>query len=49
VATLGRGLEDGTASPMSAEVAGAVPFFASDLSRAITGQALDVNGRHDFH
>jgi len=24
-------------------------FFASDLSRAVTGQALDVNGGHYFH
>jgi NAD(P)-dependent dehydrogenase (short-subunit alcohol dehydrogenase family) len=30
--------------PTSEEVAGAVLFFASDLSRAITGQTLDVNG-----
>jgi NAD(P)-dependent dehydrogenase (short-subunit alcohol dehydrogenase family) len=35
--------------PTSAEVAAAVLFFASDLSRAITGQALDVNGGHFFH
>ena len=35
--------------PDSAEVADAVLFFASDLSRAITGQALDVNGGHYFH
>jgi NAD(P)-dependent dehydrogenase (short-subunit alcohol dehydrogenase family) len=32
--------------PSSEEVAGAVVFFASDLSRAVTGQALDVNGGH---
>jgi NAD(P)-dependent dehydrogenase (short-subunit alcohol dehydrogenase family) len=25
------------------EIAGAVVFFASDLSRMVTGQALDVN------
>ena len=24
-------------------------FFASDLSRGCTGQALDVNGGHFFH
>jgi NAD(P)-dependent dehydrogenase (short-subunit alcohol dehydrogenase family) len=30
--------------PTSAEVADAVLFFASDLSRAITGASLDVNG-----
>ncbi len=30
--------------PHSEEIAGAVLFFASDLSRAITGQSLDVNG-----
>jgi len=35
--------------PTSEEIAGAVVFFASDLSRAITGQALDVNGGHFFH
>ena len=35
--------------PSSAEIADAVLFFASDLSRAITGQALDVNGGHYFH
>lgn len=32
--------------PTSAEVADAVVFFASDLSRAITGASLDVNGGH---
>jgi NAD(P)-dependent dehydrogenase (short-subunit alcohol dehydrogenase family) len=35
--------------PDSAEIADAVLFFASDLSRAVTGQALDVNGGHFFH
>ena len=35
--------------PSSDEIAGAVVFFASDLSRAITGQALDVNAGHFFH
>lgn len=35
--------------PTSAEIADAVLFFASDLSRAVTGQALDVNGGHHFH
>jgi NAD(P)-dependent dehydrogenase (short-subunit alcohol dehydrogenase family) len=35
--------------PDSDEVADAVLFFASDLSRAVTGQALDVNGGHYFH
>jgi NAD(P)-dependent dehydrogenase (short-subunit alcohol dehydrogenase family) len=30
--------------PTSEEIAGAVLFFASDLSGAITGQTLDVNG-----
>jgi NAD(P)-dependent dehydrogenase (short-subunit alcohol dehydrogenase family) len=34
--------------PDSAEVADAVIFFASDLSRAVTGQSLDVNGGHYF-
>src|SRR5262249_48774857 len=35
--------------PTAAEVADAVVFFASDLARAITGQALDVNAGHFFH
>jgi len=35
--------------PDSDEVAAAVVFFASDLSRAVSGQALDVNGGHYFH
>jgi NAD(P)-dependent dehydrogenase (short-subunit alcohol dehydrogenase family) len=35
--------------PTAEEIAGAVVFFASDLSRAVTGQALDVNGGHFFH
>jgi NAD(P)-dependent dehydrogenase (short-subunit alcohol dehydrogenase family) len=35
--------------PDSTEIADAVVFFASDLSRACTGQALDVNGGHYFH
>jgi NAD(P)-dependent dehydrogenase (short-subunit alcohol dehydrogenase family) len=35
--------------PTSAEIAEAVIFFASDMSRVITGQALDVNGGHYFH
>jgi NAD(P)-dependent dehydrogenase (short-subunit alcohol dehydrogenase family) len=35
--------------PDSAEIAGAVVFFASDLSRVVTGQSLDVNGGHYFH
>ena len=35
--------------PTSAEIAGAVVFFASDLSAAVTGQALDVNCGHYFH
>jgi NAD(P)-dependent dehydrogenase (short-subunit alcohol dehydrogenase family) len=30
--------------PSSEEIAGAVLFFASDLSRVVTGQSLDVNG-----
>jgi NAD(P)-dependent dehydrogenase (short-subunit alcohol dehydrogenase family) len=34
--------------PTGAEVADAVVFFASDLSRVITGQSLDVNGGHWF-
>lgn len=32
--------------PSSEEIAGAVVFFASELSRPITGQALDVNCGH---
>jgi NAD(P)-dependent dehydrogenase (short-subunit alcohol dehydrogenase family) len=35
--------------PTSEEIADAVIFFASDMSRVITGQALDVNGGHFFH
>jgi NAD(P)-dependent dehydrogenase (short-subunit alcohol dehydrogenase family) len=35
--------------PTSAEIAGAVVFFASDLAAAITGQSLDVNGGQVFH
>ena len=35
--------------PTSEEIADAVVFFASDLSRVVTGQALDVNGGHFFH
>jgi len=35
--------------PTAEEIAGAVVFFASDMSRAITGQALDVNAGHFFH
>jgi NAD(P)-dependent dehydrogenase (short-subunit alcohol dehydrogenase family) len=34
--------------PDAAEIAGAVVFLASDLSRAMTGQALGVNGGHFF-
>ena len=34
--------------PTSAEIADSVVFFASDLSRVVTGQALDVNGGHWF-
>ncbi len=30
--------------PHSEEIAGSVLFFASDLSRVVTGQSLDVNG-----
>jgi NAD(P)-dependent dehydrogenase (short-subunit alcohol dehydrogenase family) len=35
--------------PDSTEIADAILFFASDLSRGCTGQALDVNGGHFFH
>ena len=35
--------------PDSDEIADTVVFFASDLSRVVTGQALDVNGGHYFH
>jgi NAD(P)-dependent dehydrogenase (short-subunit alcohol dehydrogenase family) len=35
--------------PDSDEIADAVLFLASDLARAITGQALDVNAGHHFH
>ena len=34
--------------PDSSEIAGAVVFFASDLAKPITGQALHVNGGHWF-
>jgi NAD(P)-dependent dehydrogenase (short-subunit alcohol dehydrogenase family) len=35
--------------PTPASVAGAVVFFASDLSGAVTGQSLDANGGEVFH
>ena len=35
--------------PDSEEIADTVVFFGSDLSRVVTGQALDVNGGHFFH
>jgi NAD(P)-dependent dehydrogenase (short-subunit alcohol dehydrogenase family) len=35
--------------PPDEDVANAAVFFASDLSRVITGQALDVNGGETFH
>jgi NAD(P)-dependent dehydrogenase (short-subunit alcohol dehydrogenase family) len=35
--------------PDSAEIADTVVFFASDLSRVVTGQALDVNAGHFMH
>ena len=34
--------------PNSEEISGAVLFFASDLSRVVTGQSLDVNGGQVF-
>jgi len=34
--------------PDSKEIAGAVVFFASDLSCVVTGQSLDVNGGHEM-
>jgi len=34
------------AIPTSHEIAGSVLFYASDLSRGVTGTALDVNGGH---
>ena len=34
--------------PTSEEIADTVVFFASDLSRVVTGQALDVNAGHWF-
>lgn len=54
--TTGQALYDGIAReialgriPSSEDVAESVLFFASDLSRAVTGQSLDVNGGHFFH
>ncbi|MCZ7531445.1 MAG: SDR family oxidoreductase [Acidimicrobiia bacterium] len=35
--------------PPQDDVANAIVFFASDMSRVITGQALDVNGGEYFH
>jgi NAD(P)-dependent dehydrogenase (short-subunit alcohol dehydrogenase family) len=35
--------------PHSSEIAEAVVFFASDMSKPITGQALGVNAGHWFH
>jgi len=35
--------------PTSAEIAGSIVFFASDLSIPITGASLDVNGGQVFH
>ena len=35
--------------PSPEEIAGTVVFFASDLSRAVTGQSLDVNGGQILH
>jgi NAD(P)-dependent dehydrogenase (short-subunit alcohol dehydrogenase family) len=35
--------------PTSVEIADSVLFFASDLSRVVTGQSLDVNGGYYFH
>jgi NAD(P)-dependent dehydrogenase (short-subunit alcohol dehydrogenase family) len=35
--------------PTSEDIAETVVFFASDLARAVTGQALDVNAGHHFH
>jgi NAD(P)-dependent dehydrogenase (short-subunit alcohol dehydrogenase family) len=34
--------------PSDAEVAGSIVYLASDLSRAMTGQALDTNGGEIF-
>ena len=34
--------------PHSSEIAGAVIFFASDLAKCVTGQALGVNAGHHF-
>lgn len=34
--------------PDSEEISGAVVFFASDLSKVVTGQSLDVNGGHEM-
>ncbi|MFN2425739.1 MAG: SDR family oxidoreductase, partial [Candidatus Binatia bacterium] len=34
--------------PTSGEIAESVVFFASDMSKVITGQSLDVNAGHWF-
>jgi NAD(P)-dependent dehydrogenase (short-subunit alcohol dehydrogenase family) len=48
VAEINAGIPQGTI-PRPEDVAEAVVFFASDLARWITGQALDVNGGEWFH
>jgi NAD(P)-dependent dehydrogenase (short-subunit alcohol dehydrogenase family) len=35
--------------PDADDIAGTVVFLASDLARAVTGQAIDANGGHYFH
>ena len=39
-------MADDSRHPFADEIAGAVVFFASDLSSCVTGQSLDVNGGH---